>query len=95
MPKIFTIKWHPPPPSWIKLNSNGATRGAPGTTGVGGLFRNCRGVVKGCFIVPLSTTYAFVAEIKAAIYGIDKAYNFGWNKIWLESDSTYVEGSVS
>ena len=31
-----------------------------------------------------------MAELKAAIFAITSAWEKGWHKLWLESDSTYV-----
>ena len=42
------------------------------------------------FTLPLMSCYALEAELLAAVYAIDKAHAYGWNRIWLESDSTYV-----
>ena len=45
---IIQVVWNPLP-NWIKVNFDGAARGAPGMAGSGGVFRDCRGFVKGCF----------------------------------------------
>ena len=37
-PRIIEILWKPPPPSWIKVNIDGATFGCPGLAGSGGIF---------------------------------------------------------
>ena len=34
---IFSISWNPHPQGWIKVNIDGAVRGALGTTGCGGI----------------------------------------------------------
>ncbi|KAK2639491.1 hypothetical protein Ddye_027286 [Dipteronia dyeriana] len=36
-----------------------------------GVFRTCRGFVKGCFAIPLGVCFAFEAELAAAVYAID------------------------
>ena len=35
---FFSVRWFPPPRSWIKLNCDGAAKGAPGLAGAGGIF---------------------------------------------------------
>ncbi|KAK2652805.1 hypothetical protein Ddye_012661 [Dipteronia dyeriana] len=58
--------------------------------GCGGIFRNCRAFVKGCFAVPLDHVFAFEAKLLAASIAINFAWQNGWHRIWLESDSSYV-----
>lgn len=48
-PRILEVHWNLPPPGWIKCNSDGSALGAPGMSTCGGVFRNSRGFVKGCF----------------------------------------------
>jgi len=40
--EIF-VQWDSPPGDWIKLNLDGASRGNPGPTGAGGVFRGPHG----------------------------------------------------
>ena len=37
------IRWHQPPLSWFKLNTNGSSLGNPGLAGGGGLIPNDKG----------------------------------------------------
>ena len=37
------VKWHLPPLTWFKLNSDGSSLGNPGLAGGDGLIRNDRG----------------------------------------------------
>ncbi|KAK0608762.1 hypothetical protein LWI29_035530 [Acer saccharum] len=55
-----------------------------------GVFRTCRGFIRGCFAIPLGVCFAFEAELAAAVHAIDYAWTFGWHRLWLESDSTFV-----
>ncbi|KAK3198315.1 hypothetical protein Dsin_021730 [Dipteronia sinensis] len=64
--------------------------GLPGGGGCGGVFRTCRSFVKACFAVPLGQVFAFEVELLAASLAINYAWNLGWHRIWLESDSSYV-----
>ena len=38
----------------------------------------------------LDIVFAFEAEIISFILAIVKAYEFGWENLWVELDSTYV-----
>jgi ribonuclease HI len=89
-PVIKSVVWSPPAPGWIKVNTDGAAIGSPGVGGCGGIFRNCRAFVKGCFAIPLGQVFAFEAELLAASLAINFAWKYGWHRIWLESDSSYV-----
>ncbi|KAK3221823.1 hypothetical protein Dsin_008848 [Dipteronia sinensis] len=89
-PVIRSVVWSPPAPGWIKVNTEGAALGSPGVGGCGGVFWTCRSFVKACFAVPLGQVFAFEAELLAASLAINYAWNLGWHRIWLESDSSYV-----
>ncbi|KAK0575059.1 hypothetical protein LWI29_033415 [Acer saccharum] len=89
-PRILEVNWHPPPPGCLKVNTDGAAFGSPGLAGCAGVFRTCRGFVRGCFAIPLGVCFAFEAELAAAVHAIDYAWTFGWHRLWLESDSTFV-----
>ncbi|KAK3225647.1 hypothetical protein Dsin_005509 [Dipteronia sinensis] len=89
-PVIRSVIWSPPAPGWIKVNTDGAALSSPGVGGYGGVFRNSRAFVKGCFVVPFSQVFAFEAELLTASMAINFAWQNGWHRIWLESDSSYV-----
>ena len=89
-PNIIPVRWLPPPPDWIKVNTDGAARGAPGPSGCGGIFRNYRGFVKGSFAFSVGNCFAFEAELLAFIFAIEKAAEFNWSKLWIEVYSIYV-----
>ncbi|KAK3229809.1 hypothetical protein Dsin_001690 [Dipteronia sinensis] len=89
-PVIKSVLWSPPAPSWIKVNTNGAVMGSPGVGDCGGIFRNCRAFVKGCFAIPFSQVFAFESKLLIASLAINFALNYGWQRIWFESDSFYV-----
>ncbi|KAK3184210.1 hypothetical protein Dsin_031496 [Dipteronia sinensis] len=89
-PRILEVNWRPPPPGCLKVNTDGAAFGSPGLAGCAGVFRTCRGFVKGCFAIPLGVCFAFKVELVAAVHAIDYAWTFGWRRLWLESDLTFV-----
>jgi hypothetical protein len=38
-------KWDPPPPRFLKINFDGASKGNPGLAGAGGIFWDSTGVI--------------------------------------------------
>lgn len=88
--KIIEVKWQPQPPCYMKINIDGSALGSPGTAGYGGLFQNARGFLHGAFTGSLGTAYAFEAELMAAIYAINKAFEVGWRNLWTETITIYV-----
>lgn len=44
------------------MNTDGCSRGQPGPSSCGGIFRNCRGFVHGCFALSLGSGFAYQAE---------------------------------
>ncbi|KAK2655102.1 hypothetical protein Ddye_008154 [Dipteronia dyeriana] len=72
-PVIRSVIWSPPAPGWTKVNTDGAALSSPGAGGCGGIFRNCRAFVKGCFTVSLDHVFAFEAELLAASIAINFA----------------------
>ncbi|KAK2637349.1 hypothetical protein Ddye_032141 [Dipteronia dyeriana] len=89
-PVIRSVVWSLLAPRWIKVNTDGAALGSPGMGGYGGVFQTCRSFVKACFAVPLGQVFAFEAELLATSLAINYAWNLGWHRTWLESDSSYV-----
>ena len=72
------------------MNTDGSASGSPGASGAGGVFRNSRGFVKGAFAFNTGISFAYIAELKAAMFAIAKAKELGWNNLWIECDSTWV-----
>ncbi|XP_057775017.1 uncharacterized protein LOC130993994 [Salvia miltiorrhiza] len=89
-PKLISVSWWPPSTAWMKVNTDGSALGAPGAIGVGGIFRDNWGWVRGCFHYKQGTGYAFEAELMAVIIAIRIAHARGWLRLWMEADSTYV-----
>ncbi|KAK2662953.1 hypothetical protein Ddye_001527 [Dipteronia dyeriana] len=64
-PVIRSVIWSPPAPGWTKVNTDGAALSSLGAGGCGGIFRNCRAFVNGCFAIPLDHVIAFESELLA------------------------------
>ena len=89
-PAITERHWNLPLQGWTEVNIDGAARGASGQASCGGVFRNCRGFIKGCFSFYLRNKYAFEAEIMSFIMALEFAHKFGWSNLWVETISIYV-----
>ncbi|KAI9200016.1 hypothetical protein LWI28_001536 [Acer negundo] len=83
-PVIKSVIWSPPAPGWIKVNADGAVMGSPGFDGCGGIFRNCKAFVKGCFAISLGQVFAFETELLTASLAINFAWKYRWHRLWLE-----------
>lgn len=80
-PSILEVHWKTPSPGWIKCNTDGNALGAPGSATCGGVFRNSRGFVQGCFSVNMGIAFAFEAELLAVILAIEAAAERKWNHL--------------
>lgn len=87
--KVIWVKWIPPPPLWLKINSDGASKGKPGgppeTAGAGWICRNAQGRV--VMATPLGITTPLVAETWAFLLAIKMAVSQHWTNIVFETDS--------
>ncbi|XP_057779480.1 uncharacterized protein LOC130998061 [Salvia miltiorrhiza] len=82
------VAWHLPPPSWIKINTDGSVR--EGRIHAGGVFRNAFNDVLGCYHFSGGQGVAFEAELLAIIIAIESVHRAKWDRVWFESDSSYV-----
>ncbi|KAI9157100.1 hypothetical protein LWI28_016974 [Acer negundo] len=76
---IKSVIWSPLAPGWIKVHIDGAAMCSPGVGGCGGIFRNYRAFVNGCFAIPLGKVFAFEFELLAASLTINFAWKYGWH----------------
>ncbi|KAK3204729.1 hypothetical protein Dsin_018775 [Dipteronia sinensis] len=83
---IIPVIWSPPLPlpRWFKVNTDGASLGAPSDGGCGGVFMTCWPFLKGCFSILLKHVFAFEAELWAVIHDIEYAWKFNWHHLLLE-----------
>lgn len=92
-PKTLQLKeiiWQPPLVSWLKCNIDGASKGNPGMSGCGGIFRNSQAEAVCCFAEPIGISNSFTAELCAFMRAIAIAKHHNWHNIWIETDSALV-----
>ena len=94
-PITSLVRWDFPSFGFIKLNTDGAAKGAPGVAACGGLFRNFQGNWILGFSTRIGICNAFVAELWGVWYGLNIAWHRGWRRLILESDSTSVVAVLS
>ena len=71
----------------VKLNTDGCSRGNPGRSGGGGLFRDYDGRFLLGFSCYFGETTSLHAELKALLFGARLGVSRGLVKLHLESDS--------
>lgn len=86
--KIIEVIWQPPLSGWFKCNVDGAA--TQEHAACGGIFRDSRGAVLGCFSEYIGAVSSMEAELCGAMFSIEIAYHQNWLCIWLETDSKLV-----
>ena len=89
-PSIKEVYWDFCSRGWIKCNIDGSAHSSPGMVGCDGIFRTCHGFTKCCFSKGIGIRFAFEAEMLAFVTAINKAVEFNWSNIWIESDSMSI-----
>lgn len=77
---MIQVSWQQAICGWIKVNTDGATRGSPGGyASCGGILRDKSTATLGCFSKYLGISYAFHADLVAAMMAIEMTFQRGWN----------------
>ncbi|KAK1305448.1 hypothetical protein QJS10_CPB11g02393 [Acorus calamus] len=91
------VKWIKPKPPWIKCNIDGASKGNPGPSGAGGLFRDHNGRFLLGFACNTKRNTNMFAEFFALYRGLmiwlDTHPHFT-GPLWIESDSLVVVNTI-
>ena len=82
--------WTPPPPGFIKLNSDGSAQGNPGSISAGGFFRDSNGNWIGGFTGKIGFTTSLAAELWGLQDGLCLALSLNIKKIIVDVDVTVV-----
>ncbi|PKI61873.1 hypothetical protein CRG98_017771 [Punica granatum] len=72
------IKWLYPPSSWVKLNTDGTSRGNPGAAGAGGLIRDDNGRWLEGFAQNVGYATATIAELWGIKVGLELTWALGF-----------------
>lgn len=94
-PTITQVDWLPPTYGWLKCNTDGAAKGSPSQARGGGIFSDKSVAVLGCFALYFGISNSLHAELLAAMYAIELAFQKGWHPLWLECDSSLVVTAFS
>nr|AID60103.1 hypothetical protein [Brassica napus] len=86
------IAWFVPENGWVKLNTDGASRGNPGLATAGGALRDEEGKWIGGFSLNIGICSAPLAELWGVYYGLCIAWDKGIRKLEVEVDSKSVVG---
>lgn len=88
------VLWAPPDIGVIKCNVDGASKGNPGNSGIGGVIRDSNKKWLGYFALGIGFAWAYEAEVKAILHGLLFCQQFLFKNVILESDSTIAIGWV-
>ncbi|XP_060211737.1 uncharacterized protein LOC132639298 [Lycium barbarum] len=84
---VTPVKWFPPRDGWLKLNTDGCSKGNPGLSGGGGVIRNHQGKLISAFSSPLGCMTNNLSEATALQTGLKWCIDNAIRKIEVESDS--------
>lgn len=88
--QLQIVRWCRPSAGRYKINSDGSSRGNPGSTGAGGLIQDSNGNLVIAFSIFLGYGNSSFAEFLAAFHGLKIAKGMDLTLIDLELDSTIV-----
>lgn len=84
------IRWPYPREGWVRLNTDDASKGNPGSAGAGGLIRGHRGELFEMFASNCGVCSCTKAELWAVLRGLAIAWNGGHKRVQLTVDSEVV-----
>lgn len=88
--RVIQVRWIPPQPSVVKVNVDGASKGNSSLAAAGCVIREHYGRWLMGSARNLGCCTSIQAEIWAALLGLDTAWENGYRKIILETDSLLV-----
>ncbi|XP_050216415.1 uncharacterized protein LOC126667478 [Mercurialis annua] len=95
-PKVeHLIGWDPPPPNWLKLNSDGAVRGPTNRAASGGVARNSSGEWMFGYSRLIGRCSVLQAELWGALDGLNLAWSRGHKQVILEMDSKLAVDAIT
>lgn len=81
------IGWSEPPTEWVKVNVDGSALGNPGQSAAGGLCHDKDGNWLFGFNIKMGNGSAYQAEVFAIWQGLQLAWDRGFERVIIESDS--------
>lgn len=84
------VRWMYPREGWVRLNTDGASKGNPGEAGAGGIIRGYRGEMFEMFAANCGICSSTKAEFLAVLRGLTLAWNGGHKRVQLTVDSETV-----
>nr|ABW81175.1 non-LTR retrotransposon transposase [Arabidopsis cebennensis] len=89
------VSWVKPAEGWLKLNTDGASKGNPGLATAGGILRQQDGSWIGGFAVNIGICSAPLAELWRVYYGLYIAWERKITRLEVEVDSELVVGFLT
>ncbi|PKI43695.1 hypothetical protein CRG98_035894 [Punica granatum] len=89
------ILWIKPPNGWVKLDTDGASRGNSSLASAGGVLCDVDGIWVSGFAHNVGFVSTVMVELWGVFIGLQHAWEFGHRRIILEVDSEGVLGPVS
>lgn len=86
------VDWQAPPSGVLKFNVDGASKGNPGESGIGGVLRDSSGQILGYFSMSTGFMWAYEAEVHAILHALLFCHHFNCHNVLIESDSTLAIG---
>ncbi|KAK4282627.1 hypothetical protein QN277_013982 [Acacia crassicarpa] len=83
----LNIAWQFPKEGYIKINTDGEAKGNPGLAACGVVIRNTHGCWLGGYAFRLGICSAYKAELWGMLHGLEEAWQAGFRRVILESDS--------
>ncbi|XP_024190654.1 uncharacterized protein LOC112194668 [Rosa chinensis] len=78
--------WTPPPPNYVKVNSDTAWL-APNSTGLGVIIQDVSGSLLGGSTIPVNCSSVTIAEANALLTGVNLAITVSLKNVIFELDS--------
>ncbi|XP_070021835.1 uncharacterized protein [Nicotiana sylvestris] len=89
--KVTKVMWEFPSAGWLKVNTDGASRGNPGRSSIGFCIRNENGDIVKSGGKEIEETTNTVAEAKAMVEALRLCRFQQYSHVWLQTDSMLLK----
>ncbi|OIS99333.1 putative ribonuclease h protein [Nicotiana attenuata] len=90
-----SVRWYKPDDGWVKLNTDGCSKGNPGNSDGGGILRNSQGACIFAFADYYGTCSNNMAEAKAMLQGIKMCIASRYSNVIVEADSQLIVDMIN